>query len=340
MKVVLPAELAKNIPELFGDRGQEWVARLPTLVESLCRDWALTLEGPAMTGGTHSYVAPVRPTGRLGADVAHLVLKVPVLDDENYAEAAALRCYDGDGAVRLHRVDLATGALLLERAQPGDALLHRYERGEIPLHTVLDIATSLLHRLRRVPSGDVSCPAPGQPAPGATPTARPGTTDQPFPLVRDLAERWAGELVGEHDELGRPFDHGLFTEAAALSAELAVPDGPAVIVNRDGHTGNMLSSIHCRPASAVTPWLLIDPKPLLGDAAFDAGHLIWDLLRYEPTTRRARYVIDGVADGLGVARVRARAWALVRTVDNLCWAQAAGRAAPYLAVASAIEAAR
>ncbi|GAA4210753.1 aminoglycoside phosphotransferase family protein [Actinocatenispora rupis] len=318
MDTLLPPDLAANVAEIFGDRGRHWVADLPALVADTCAAWDLTVAGPALPGGTHSYVAPVRHDGTT------YVLKVPVLDDENFAECAALRCYAGDGAVRLHRADLTTGALLLERADPGHALLAEYEGGGRELGEVVDLATGVLRRLRRPPTGDLSCPPPN-----GTGTLAPGV---PFPRVRDLARRWAATLESRHDELGRPFEHRLFAEAARLCAEYAEADGPDVLVNRDGHTGNVLSGRGGRE------WLLIDPKPMVGDAAFDAGHLLWDLLRFEPTRTRARYLVDRIADGLAVDAERVRGWALIRAVDNISWAYAAGVAQPYADGAAALSA--
>lgn len=334
MKVELPAELAGSIPRLFGDRGRDWVDALPSVVEALCRRWSLTVAGPAYGGGTHSYVAPVRwPHGAA-------VLKVPVLDDENYAESAALRCYGGDGAVQLYEVDLDSGALLLEPA-PGESLLAAYERGALPLPEVVDIAAGVLRRLRRVPPAAVTAPEPGAASAVRMPLPGPHAGDAisappelPFPSVARLARRWAAELPAEHDALGRPSDHRLFEEAAELAAALAEPDGAAVLVNRDGHTGNILGG-----PSAGRRWLLIDPKPMVGDAAFDAGHLLWDLLRRDITRERARFLVDRLAAGLAVDRDRVRGWAFVRAVDNISWAASVGQDGPYAAAAVALSAA-
>lgn len=334
MKVELPAGLADTIPTLFGDRGRDWVAALPSVVTALCRRWSLTIVGPAYAGGTHSYVAPVR--GPQGA----AVLKVPVLDDENYAESAALRCYRGESAVELYDVDLDTGALLLEPA-PGESLLAAYERGALPLPEVADIAAGVLRRLRRVPPAAPSTPAPGAASAVRVPLPGPHAGDAisappelPFPSVARLARRWATELPAEHDALGRPYDHRLFEEAAELAAALAVPDGTAVLVNRDGHTGNILGG-----PSAARRWLLIDPKPIVGDAAFDAGHLLWDLLRYDISRDRARLLVDRLAAGLAVDRERVRGWAFIRAVDNISWSAPLGEAGPYAAAAAALRSA-
>jgi streptomycin 6-kinase len=352
--------MAEFIGTEFGPRGRRWLDDLPALVDATCRRFGVRITGPVLLGGTHSYVVPVRRGER------ELVLKVPVLDDENVGECAALRCYGGVDAVRLYDADLDSGALLLERADPGTALLTEYERGALALDEVVEVVTGLLRRLRRVPAGDLSHPAP----PGGVPDGPPAT---PFPLVRDLARRWARELPAAYRQLTGPptgedptttpptpgdpasstsdgdraaptvaggravarsmeLPKALFDEATELCVGLADPDGPDVLVNRDAHTGNVLSG---RGGSA---WLLIDPKPVVGDAAFDAGHLLWDLLRYEPTPARAARLVDRIAGGLAVDPARVRGWALIRVVENLTWAVPAGEGGPYLAGAGALAA--
>lgn len=321
MEFALPAEMAGFIAREFGPRGKRWLDDLPRLVDATCRRFGIDIVGPQLPGGTHSYVVPVRRGGQ------ELVLKIPMLDDENFAECAALRCYGGDGAVRLYDADLGSGALLLERADPGTALLTEYERGAVPLDEVVAVATGVLRRLRRVPSGDLSHPAPQPPG---------SVVAEPFPLVRDLASRWARELPVAYRRLAPALPaHAaeLFAAAAERCTELATPDGPDVLVNRDAHTGNLLSG------RGGTDWLLIDPKPVVGDAAFDAGHLLWDLLRYDPSPARADHLVARIAAGLDVDPARVRGWALVRAVGNLTWAVDASEADPYLRGAAALNAA-
>lgn len=79
---------------------------------------SLTLGPPFEPGGECSWVAP-------GGD--DLVLKVGWTHDEARDEAAALRAWDGRGAVRLvdDVVEGETTALLLERASPGTSLAIR-----------------------------------------------------------------------------------------------------------------------------------------------------------------------------------------------------------------------
>ena len=190
--------------------------------------------GEPFEGGCVAYVAPA-----LRADGEQFVLKVSFIDDETRHEADALALWDGDGAVRLIDHDASLGGLLLERLQPGVALHQLPDREE-----AISIACRLLKRLRRpVPAG------------------------HPFALVPDLARQWALELRPRFENSGARFDAALLDHAAALCRELAAWQGEPVLVNRDFHLGNILSAQR-------EPWLLIDPKPLAGEAAFDAGYLL------------------------------------------------------------------
>src|SRR5690348_4155039 len=189
---------------MFGARGRSWLAALPDVVAELAARWGLTL-GPAYAGGTHALV--------LRADLADgtaAVLKIPVVDDENATEWYALWAYAGDGAVRLLAYDAPSGALLLERAEPGGSLLGLTDRG-----AAVDIMCGLLRRLRR-----------------------PLPDDHPCPLVRDLAARW----VDVFPETAARFPTGLppavLAEAVAWAGRFAAGAvEPEVLVNRDGHLG-------------------------------------------------------------------------------------------------------
>lgn len=276
----LPDDVRANVIHVFGDAGRNWLRRLPGVTCELLARWRLTASGAAYGGGSHALVLPVTCV-----DGAHAVLKIPVLDDENRLEAAALRCYDGAGAVHLYRADPGSGALLLERAEPGTPLADHPQ-----WDAAVDIMCGLLRRLRR-----------------------PLGAAHGFPLVRDLVRRWSENWPARHDRYGRPFSAELVREALSVVRELATPDADEVLVNRDPHRGNVL-------AAAREPWLLIDPKPLIGEPAFDGGYLLLDLLGSEATLDTAASVSDRLAEGLGVDAVRVRAWALTRAIANAMWA--------------------
>jgi len=275
----LPDDVRENVIHVFGDAGRDWLERLPAVGAELVNRWRLRPVGPAYGGGTHALVIPVSL-----ADGAAAVLKVPVIDDENRLEGAALRCYGGDGAVRLFDADQGSGALLLERAEPGTPLADHPRRD----HAV-DTMCALLGRLRR-----------------------PVAASHPFPLVADLVKRWSTDWPAVYDRFGCPFSHELMREALTVARRLATPDANDMLVNRDPHLGNALSAQR-------EPWLLIDPKPLVGEPAFDGGYLLLGLLGDEATPEIATQFADRVAAGLGVAAKRVRAWALTRAIENAMW---------------------
>ena len=221
------------------------------------------------------------------------VLKLPLLGDENRLEPEALRVYDGDGAVRLLRHDPDSGAMLLEACSPGMPLGDHGDR-----EAAIDIACGLLRRLRREPPVGHS-----------------------FTTVASRAAGWAGEFEAELRRDVRDGPRPLVEEAAYLARGLAVDARPGVLVNRDAHRGNFL-------AAEREPWLLIDPKPLVGDPAFDAGYLLADLAGGSPDQSDVQHLVARLAAGLQVEAERVRAWALIRAVDNIFWFRDMGQAAP------------
>jgi streptomycin 6-kinase len=194
--------------------------------------------GPAFGGGAIGFVAPAE---RQGGE--RLVLKVSFVDDETRHESEALRHWDADGAVRLVDADPAMGALLLERLDPGTPLEAHPDRD-----TATGLACTLLRRLWS-----------------------PVRDPHPFTLVRDLASRLADELPRRFDRQRRPFDKELLRTAVDLCNDFASSSEEMVLANRDFHLGNVL-------AAEREPWLVIDPKPLVGERAFDTGHLVRTLL--------------------------------------------------------------
>lgn len=157
--------------------------------------------------------------------------------------------------------------------------------------------TSLLELSDRLQALDITCGLLRR-------LRRPPPKHHPFPLLRDLAPAWEAKLSG----IGRdPFAH-----AAARLRSLGTWQGEDFVVNRDAHFGNVLSA-------GREPWLLIDPKPVVGDPAFDGAFLLLQNLD-RPTPEP----VDRIARGLAVDAGRLRDWALVRAVDNILWSSDVG----------------
>ncbi|MFD8321119.1 aminoglycoside phosphotransferase family protein [Kitasatospora purpeofusca] len=236
-------------------------------------------------------------------DLAPAVLKVSLRTPGTAHEAEALTSWAGRGAV-----------LLLDTAVPDPGttvLLLERLHGEIPLRSLAEPkamleATSLLHRLwTPVPPGHG---LPGLPAPAPAAT----TADLP-------AE--AGPLLAEAEE---------------AAASLAASATEEFLLHGDFHHGNVL-------AADRAPWLAIDPRPLVGERAYDLARLTLDradtLVGSPGLPAAVRRRLHQLAEALEVDRDRLRGWTLVRAVDLAGAALAEGRrpdAELYLEFAGAL----
>ena len=179
-------------------------------------------------------MGPVLEAPFTGGFVSHVVpagdvvLKIQWPHRESEHEAEALEHWEGDGAVRLLARDDERHALLLERCRPGTYLRVRPE--------ALDVLVELLPRLWK----------PAGPRSGRWRTRpRGGSSTMP--------DEW--------ENAGRPFEEDWSTRRSHSLEELAVTQGEQVLVHQDLHADNVL-------AAEREPWLVIDPKPLVGEREF------------------------------------------------------------------------
>jgi streptomycin 6-kinase len=158
-----------------------------------------------------------------------LILKVGWRHLEAEHEADALRLWDGDGAVRCLASEVSGDTSAL--------LLERCVPGT-PLRSVASepeqdvVVAGLLRRLWE---------------------HRPPAGGHVFRALHVMCDEWAAALDGAR---------GLAREAAALLRELPRSAEREVLLCTDLHAENIL-------ASGREPWLVIDPKPFLGDPAYD-----------------------------------------------------------------------
>jgi streptomycin 6-kinase len=268
--------------------GQDWADSLPALLAHACASWELTVGDP-YEGGHAAWVAPAER-----ADGTRCVLKLPYPDDESRHEPEALELWAGEGAVQLLERDEMTRALLLERVEPGTTLLELGDPEE-----ALAIACGVLQRLWRPPEDG----------------------RQPFAPAGACAALWAVDIERMYQQHGAPFDAGLLRGAVAAFEELAGYDGPAVVLHQDFHRGNVLRAER-------EPWLAIDPKPLIGERAFDARWLLYDLLYSEPRhPLAAAELLARLARELSLDAERVRLWSFARAVENVVWCYESDEAA-------------
>lgn len=222
------------------------------------------------------------------------VLKVGWPHEESDQEADGLREWAGRGTALLHAAhrDGETSALLLERARPGAELGQ-----SLPEEEQDDVVAGLLRRLRL------------EPGPG-----------HPFRPLQQMCDRWADEYEAA---LNPDLDPGLGREGVALFRSLPSSADRHVLLVTDLHGGNVL-------AAEREPWLVIDPKPFVGDPAYDPlQHLLncSERLTSDPAALAGR-----MADLCDVDRERLRLWLFARCVIESTWwpdmAEVARRLAP------------
>lgn len=267
----IPVAFIEQLVRREGTAGKAWLDSLPELAGRYLREWALTLDGTPMHGTT-GVLLPVSHGGRPA------VLKLSWLDEETRHEPLALSTWNGAGAVLLLESDPAQGVMVLERLDS-----ERMLEGE-PLDFAVETAGRLMRRL--------AVPAP--PGLGRT--------------LRGEATRWARELPGTWERLGRPLPRVMLDTAIDICRALG-PKADSLLVNEDLHYSNVL-------AGTREPWLVIDPKPLTGDVEFAVIPLLWN--RIEESSVDERFAAVVAAAELDAAR--ARAWTLVRAVVNWLWA--------------------
>lgn len=112
--------LTKNMTAIFGKKGQSWLTRLPTIVETLTSYWKLTNLIP-VDNMTFNYVAKATLQTR-----QPVVLKISndIKSFEN--ERQALQFFNGEGSVQLIDFHEKYHALLLQQAIPGTTLKSLY----------------------------------------------------------------------------------------------------------------------------------------------------------------------------------------------------------------------
>ncbi len=204
-------------------------------------------------------------------------------DGEELHEAEGLAAWDGHGTVQLHESARLgkSSALLLEACKPGVAL-----GGAVPAREQDEIAAGLLRRLWIEP------PA--------------GHAFRPLQAMCDM---WAAQFKATWRAAAPAQRIGADLASAGISLLHSLPGtaDQAVLLTTDLHPDNIL-------AARREPWLVIDPKPYVGDPAYDPVQYMLnfpDRLGADPTG-----FADQMAALLGLDRQRVRQWLFARCVQE------------------------
>ncbi|MFC0622491.1 aminoglycoside phosphotransferase family protein [Kribbella deserti] len=220
-------------------------------------------------------------------DGTHAMLKLQPVTDETADEAVALRLWQDLPVVRVLADDAATGTILLERLDASR-----------PLSALPDepTATTILAGL-----------------------VRELTQLQAPPGMRRLGDI-AGEMVevapDVAGELDDPTDGARVRRWADAVAELVAEPGDRLL-HWDLHYDNVLASVDREP------WVVIDPKPLAGDPAFELLPALTnrrdDLFATGDPASAIRRRFDLLLDVTGIDRARALGWTQARLLQNALW---------------------
>jgi streptomycin 6-kinase len=275
-----------DIPERFridtevrlGLEGRDWLTRLPDLIAACEREWAIST-GPAFPL-SFNYVAPA--TTRSGG---HTVLKLSPYREDLAHEAAALRAFDGRGAVRLLAHNQPRGALLMRRAMPGQTLQ------DLDQSVALEAACGVMKTLWRPPPAEY-----------------------PFPTV----DRW-GLAFPRYERRfpdGGPLPSGIVERGGATFRELLESSEGGLLLHGDLHYENILNA-------GPDTWLAIDPKGVVGEGAYEPAALLrnrLDEIRRSPTPRASmERRVGTIADLLDFDAHRVRAWGFAQAVLSVLW---------------------
>jgi streptomycin 6-kinase len=209
------------------------------------------------------------------SDGTPAVLKLIYPHRESEHEADALALWDGDGAIRLLERSEDGYAMLLERCEPGTVLAAEGQE------VALDVMIGLLARLWK-PAGE------------------------PFHTLASESAWWASYLEEQWERSRPPYPRALLEAAVAVFEELPATQGELVLLDQDLHAENVLSAQR-------EPWLVIDPKPLLGEREFAVAPIVRSFERGH-SRRDVIHRFDRLTTELRLDRERARGWAIGQTL--------------------------
>jgi streptomycin 6-kinase len=219
---------------------------------------------------------------RGGEDV---VLKIGVPNRELTSEMSALRFFDGKGAVRLLEADEERGTFLLERLQTGE-MLTTLNDDDQAMYIAAEVMLSLW---------------------------RPAPTEGAFIQLSDWFKGFEKLRLRFEGGTG-PFERSLVERAEYSAANFFSEDYIPMLIHGDLHHYNILFS--------ERGWLALDPKGIIGPAAYEVGPLLMNPLGFlnrsdaiQITERR----IDLLSERLGFERERIRGWGIAHAVLSAWW---------------------
>ena len=212
-----------------------------------------------------------------------VVLKISKHAGDESHSGKVLRAFGGDGAVGVYECE--TGAVLLERLEPGDQLVDLVKRGKDEAATLIlaEVMEKLAHH-----EAPVECPTVADWGRGFDRYLESG--DQQIPL----------ELVHE---------------ARELYQELASSQRTTMLLHGDlQHYNVLFDNDH--------GWVAIDPKGVVGELEYEVGAILRnpvDLPEYYTTPAIINRRLRTLTDLLNLDHSRALNWSFAQAVLSAIW---------------------
>ena len=273
--MTLHPTLIKNIISMYGETGQQWLNQLPLLLADYEEQWQLTL-GKPFSNLSFNYV-----TEALLSDGTSVVLKCGVPNKELMQEAAALKHFNGCGAVKLLQSDAEQGVLLLEKITPGIMLEDDHQSRNATAYAV-----EVMRKLHK-PIHDTS----------------------PFPTLQDWFKGF-DRLYMQFNGTTGPFPTALIERAQNISHDLLTSMTKQVLLHGDLHYANILFS-------DTKGWLAIDPKGVIGEPEYDIP--LPRLNAKQMTAHELQYELDHLIELSGFDKTRIMHWFFCKIALAAWW---------------------
>ncbi len=203
----LPEKLIKNILNIYGKMGNEWLDSLPDLLAHYEKKWELTVKDCFNNASFNLVAEAILDNGRSA------VLKCGIPNKEFMNEVAALQHYNGVGSVKLLEAEADAGVMLLEKLVPGTLLEELSDETQSVVNSV-----ELIKKLHR-------------------PYQEKGL----FPSLADWFQGFQRLFQYFQGKTG-PFPKPLIEHAQAISDELLMSMDQPVLLHGDLHYANILLS--------------------------------------------------------------------------------------------------
>lgn len=233
---------------------------------------------------SYNYVIP----GKTVHDEA-VVLKLSFPNNHEFiTEVEALRFYSGNGSIQLIKEDLDNSVILLERAVPGTRI------GDIqPDKKQISLVSDVIKKIHKtIIQKDASS----------------------FPTLLDWSKAFERYRKNFDVKIG-PIPARMFEQAEEIFIEYSKNINRNVLLHGDLHNDNILLSDR--------GWLIIDPKGVIGEQAFDVGTYLRNPYIDLPENSNYKNILKNriaqFSEELDLEKKKIKNWAFANAVISLLW---------------------